>query len=73
MCIRSSDPLILTRKWPRINADDLLLLQFVLRTQDKSREIGTTFGIVTIIDLRFERAPDAPSDPQGLAEVLREY
>jgi hypothetical protein len=45
---------------PRIDLDDLLLLRFVLRTEDKSRKIGTALEIVDDhpFDLRSERAQD---------------
>jgi hypothetical protein len=43
---------------PRIDLDDLLLLHFVLRAQDKSRKIGAILQLVDDypIDLRSERS-----------------
>jgi hypothetical protein len=43
---------------PRIDFDDLLLLQFVLPAQDKSRKIGAVLQVVDDhpIDLRSERS-----------------
>jgi hypothetical protein len=43
---------------PRIDPDDLLLLRFVLRTQDKSRKIGAVLQVVDDypIDLRSKRS-----------------
>src|SRR6202011_2644612 len=45
---------------PRIDLDDLLLLRFVLCTEDKSRKIGTALEIVDDhpFDLRSKRAQD---------------
>ena len=43
---------------PRIDLDDLLLLRFVLRAEDKSRKIGAVLQVVDDypIDLRSERS-----------------
>ena len=43
---------------PRIDLDDLLLLRFVLRAEDKSRKIGAVLQLVDDypIDLRSERS-----------------
>jgi hypothetical protein len=45
---------------PRIDLDDLLLLRFVLRTEDKSRKLGAALQIVDDhpFDLRSERSQD---------------
>src|SRR6202011_2325429 len=45
---------------PRIDLDDLLLLRFVLRTEDKSREIGAALEIVDDypFDLCSQRSQD---------------
>ncbi len=45
---------------PRIDLDDLLLLRFVLRAEDKSRKIGAALEIVDDypFDLRSERSQD---------------
>src|SRR5271165_1652201 len=45
---------------PRIDLDDLLLFEFVLCTEDKSRKIGAALEIVDDypFDLRSERAQD---------------
>src|SRR5258708_15825960 len=47
-------------RWARIDLDDLLLLRFVLRAEDKSRKIGAALEIVDDypFDLRSERSQD---------------
>src|SRR5271157_4109192 len=56
LCSRHRD----TIAGPRIDLDDLLLLRFVLRTEDKSRKIDAALEIVDDhpFDLRSERAHD---------------
>jgi hypothetical protein len=57
---------------PRINLDDLLLFQFVLCTEDKSRKIGTVLEIVDDypFDLRFEGSQDAREQIMGERSLL---
>jgi hypothetical protein len=52
---------------PRINLDDLLLFQFVLRTEDKSPKIGAVLEIVDDypFDLRFEGSQDVREQIMG--------
>src|SRR5260221_1303344 len=57
---------------PRINLDDLLLFQFVLRTEDKSRKIGAVLEIVddSPFDLRFEGSQDVREQIMGERSLL---
>src|SRR5258706_12917790 len=57
---------------PRINLDDLLLFQFVLRTEDKSRKIGAVLEIVDDypFDLRFEGSQDIREQIMGERSLL---
>src|SRR3979411_1238669 len=57
---------------PRIDLDDLLLLRFVLRAEDKSRKIGTALQIVDDhpFDLRSERAQDVRYQIVGERSLL---
>ena len=51
------EALVLAVAGPRIDFDDLLLLQFALRAQDKSRKIGAVLQVADDypINLRSER------------------
>src|SRR5258708_38821186 len=57
---------------PRINLDDLLLFQFVLRTEDKSRKMGAVLQIVDDypFDLRFEGSQDIREQIMGERSLL---
>src|SRR6267143_4425988 len=57
---------------PRIDLDDLLLLQFALCTEDKSRKIGAVLEIVDDypFDLRFEGSQDIREQIMGERSLL---
>src|SRR6202047_2613050 len=57
---------------PRIDLDDLLLLRFVLRTEDKSRKIGAALEIVDDypFDLRSEGSQDVREQIMGERSLL---